>query len=198
MRTVCVLIAAIALLAGGSVSAQTDEGGIVPHNYYNSDSYSAQLLEDVVKYHLPLARKQMRKGGSKLYYALQNVKFVLAYFPNHPKALQLATEITIRMNQPRRADRFFIKAVELYPNQAQSWLLYGLHLHRTGRVAEAVKKYRHALELDSSLVNARYNLGLALLKLGKLEKARAQAKRAYAVGYPLPGLRNALKSRGAW
>ena len=44
----------------------------------------------------------------------------------------------------------------------------------------------------------QYNLGLMLLKLDKPEEAYEYAKKAYANGYPLPGLRNKLRKAGVW
>ncbi len=119
-------------------------------------------------------------------WALADVEFVLAYFPNHPQALSLATEIARRMGSPKQADRYYEKAIQLYPGSAQTWMLYGIQLHRTGRLEDAIKKYRKALKLDNNLAEAHYNLGLALLKVGRVEEAQQHADKAYAMGYPLP------------
>jgi hypothetical protein len=37
-----------------------------------------------------------------------------------------------------------------------------------------------------------------LLDFGEPDRALEHAHRAYALGYPLPGLRNRLKRAGAW
>ena len=42
----------------------------------------------------------------------------------------------------------------------------------------------------------QYNLGLVLLELGDIEEAQIAARKAYELGYPLPGLRNKLKRMG--
>ena len=42
----------------------------------------------------------------------------------------------------------------------------------------------------------QYNLGLVLLELGDVEEAQVAARKAYELGYPLPGLRNKLKRMG--
>lgn len=192
-RTVITTVIALALL---TVLAPAMAANVTPHNYY-SDSYDDHLLHMVEKYHLDEARQKMQSEGT-MQWATEDVEFMLAYFPNHPVALQLATEIGIRKGTPKLADRYYEQALELYPQTAQTWVLYGIHLHRTGRLEEAVEKYRRAIDLNDSSVNAHYNLGLALVDLGRLDEARDQAKRAYALGYPLPGLRNQLKARNAW
>ena len=43
-----------------------------------------------------------------------------------------------------------------------------------------------------------YNLGLIYLELGDADRALEQAHAAYALGYPLPGLRNRLQRMGKW
>jgi hypothetical protein len=46
--------------------------------------------------------------------------------------------------------------------------------------------------------NFHYNLGLAFLEIGDAERALKHAKRAYALGYRLPGLQNRLEKLGKW
>ncbi len=177
------------ILIGPAVSV----AAVSPHNYYSSD-HSEKLLHMVESYHLPPAREKMQHRG-QLKWALGDVEFVLAYFPNHPQALSLATEITRRMGSPKEADHYYEHAVQLYPGSAQTWMLYGIQLHRTGRIKEAVEKYRKALELNDNLAEAHYNLGLALVELNQIDEARKHADKAYAMGYPLPGLRDQLKAK---
>ncbi|MEJ2345813.1 MAG: tetratricopeptide repeat protein [Gammaproteobacteria bacterium] len=137
----------------------------------------------------------MRSKGS-LKWALGDVQFMLSYFPNHPVALRLATEIAQLMGNPKEADHFYARAVRLYPRTPQSWFLYGLQYQVTGRPEQAVKMYRTAIKLDPGLAAAHYNLGMALLKLGRLDEARAEADRAEALGYQKPGLRKLLEAKG--
>jgi len=46
--------------------------------------------------------------------------------------------------------------------------------------------------------NFHYNLGLAFLDVGDTELALKHAKRAYALGYRLPGLKSRLEKLGKW
>ena len=63
---------------------------------------------------------------------------------------------------------------------------------------EAVEKFEHALDLNPDDINAHYNLGLAFFDLKEYDKANEQAQTSYALGAPLPGLRDKLMRAGAW
>ena len=55
-----------------------------------------------------------------------------------------------------------------------------------------------ARELQVDSANYQYNLGLGLLMVDKPQQALEAAHKAYALGHPLPGLRNKLQRIGAW
>jgi Flp pilus assembly protein TadD len=50
--------------------------------------------------------------------------------------------------------------------------------------------------IDGRSAEIQYNLGLVLLELGDISEAQVRARKAYELGYPLPGLRNKLKRMG--
>jgi TPR repeat protein len=45
---------------------------------------------------------------------------------------------------------------------------------------------------------AHYNLGLLYFDKKNYSKAKVHAEKAYALNFPLPGLRNRLKKVGKW
>jgi hypothetical protein len=47
-------------------------------------------------------------------------------------------------------------------------------------------------------MNAHYNLGLEYLDQRRLDLANIHAQAAYALGYPLPGLKEKLVRAGQW
>ena len=49
-----------------------------------------------------------------------------------------------------------------------------------------------AIELEPDNATINYNLGLLYLKAKDYDKAAEYADKAYALGFPLPGLRNQL------
>lgn len=172
------------------VVAVASAEGVTPHDYY-SGNYDPTLLDNVEKFHLPKARRQMKSEGT-IQWAQQDIEFVLAWFPNHPEALQLASQIANMGGTPKAADKYYIRALQMYGDSGMTRLLYGLHLHRSGRIDQAIEAYHKAISLAPDNANAYYNLGLALLSQGKVAEAREAAKQAYALGHPLPGLRRML------
>jgi hypothetical protein len=52
--------------------------------------------------------------------------------------------------------------------------------------------------LDSSKANVWLYVAFAYLEIKDYEKSLTAAKRAYAAGYSLPGLRRRLERAGAW
>ena len=55
-----------------------------------------------------------------------------------------------------------------------------------------------ASRLAPEQATIQYNLGLMYVKKKEYEKASAHAQKAYALGFPLPGLKNKLKAAGKW
>jgi tetratricopeptide (TPR) repeat protein len=77
-------------------------------------------------------------------------------------------------------------------------MLYGIHLHKAGKLENALKQYKAGLELIPGSSELNYNLGLLYYDLKKYKLAKKYATIAYKLGYPLPGLRNMLKEAGYW
>jgi Flp pilus assembly protein TadD len=81
-------------------------------------------------------------------------------------------------------------AVRIDPKQSQGHNELGAALTRTGRSREAVEQFELALRLDSTNVNARYNLVFALIKSGNLAEAEAHLRQVIAVYPKDAGLHN--------
>ena len=170
---------------------------------YNQDYYSPKtpdLLKSVEIHHLEPGLEKMRAGnyGKGTSGAFGDFKYILDYFPNHPRALPLIGEVSILMGRPQEAISYYEKALSLYPNYASTHLAYGVFLHKQGKIDEAIKQYKAALAFDQNSRDAHYNLGLAYFSKKDYAAANQHAQAAYGLGYPLPGLRNKLKGVGAW
>ncbi|MFW2132513.1 tetratricopeptide repeat protein [Ectothiorhodospira haloalkaliphila] len=81
-------------------------------------------------------------------------------------------------------------------NDGMVSLIEGVHYHRLGNRAEARTHLKRAAELSPENPEVRYNVGLLLFRYGEHDAAYGHAKEAYAMGYPLPGLRNMLERAG--
>lgn len=162
-------------------------------NYFAGDSEHIWFVE---KYHLGKAKAKLADGRAAN--AMNDLKFILRHFPNHPDALMLLDTAAKGLGQPTMPDAYFKAAVDAYPDEPMTYLVHGMFLHKRGRSAEAIAEYEHALSLNPNLPDAHYNLGLALVQSKRLAEANAHAVAAYRLGHPMPGLRNQLRRAGAW
>lgn len=178
--------------------AQCDEAGQSSghFDYYDQDPAAHKLLGYVEGYHLNQGIAAMNKGG--LSHALGHFDFILNRFPNHPRVLLLVSEVFHRMKTPAKADLYFQKAIQLYPETAPTYAAYGIFLHKSGQLGRAIENYKTSLKLDPGSMSTHYNLGLAYFDKKQFDLANQHAGEAYAQGFPLPGLRDKLKKVGAW
>ncbi len=133
-----------------------------------------------------------------------DIDYTLRAFPNHHRALIAMSKLAIRdkTHKPRGARYtalcYFDRAVRFKPNDPIVYTVFANHLLKIGKVKLAQQKLEVAEKLDPENANIKYNLGLLYFKTKKYDKAMSYAKEAYALGFPLPGLRNKLKRAGKW
>lgn len=133
-----------------------------------------------------------------------DLDYTLRAIPNHHRALAALSKLAARVKRPRLpsanypTDCYFDRAMRFAPDDAMTQLLFGLHLIRTGRSELARPILDQAAASDLNDPNFHYNLGLAYLEIKEYDKALQRAKTAYAMGWPLPGLRDRLKREGKW
>ncbi len=170
-------------------------------NYNKANDYYAALVTGGIKvvdmYHLgPCEQRLSARDYPR---AMGECNFILRIFPNHPTALFLMSQICEQWKSPAcMLDEYFQNAVAINPKAADTYVILGIHLHHVHQYSKAIESYQHALQLDPNLANAHYNLALAYLKTKQFDLANAHAKRAYALGASLPGLRNMLEEAGHW
>jgi tetratricopeptide (TPR) repeat protein len=88
--------------------------------------------------------------------------------------------------------------MQFNPRDGMVPLIYGIHLHKVRKLDEALKLYKAAEKLEPRASEVHYNLGLLYVDKKDYRQAVLHAKKAYQLGYPLPGLRNKLISLGVW
>lgn len=167
-----------------------------PQDYYNSSPGTRELLNNVEKYHLQQGISAMREGRN--YFAWQHFDFILRYFPNHPRGLQLMGELTVQIKSPPKGQLYFDRALRLFPNSTSNYAAYGIFLQKQGKLDLAIEQYKKAVELSPESASYNYNLGLAYFDKKQFALANEHAQKAYALGFPLPGLRNKLTQANAW
>lgn len=130
--------------------------------------------------------------------------YTLRAFPNNPRALAAVDRLSqiLQSEKPVRArysaNCYFLRAIKFTPDDANVRLLYGFYLIRRNKVAEALVQLAEAEKWSPDDRNVFYNMGLAYFKAKEYEKSREYAEKAYALGFPLPGLRNMLERAGKW
>ncbi len=169
-------------------------GSLDPESYYGN--YNPEHLSAVERHHLQKARDKAHWENPA--YAWNDVDFILRHFPNHPEALMLVINASLRNNDRAKGEEFMRRAVSFDLKPAEPWIIYGIFLHRWGDYIGAVEKYQEALKRNPDHPEAWYNLGLAHFALKQYDKAEEAARKAYALGYPLPGLREKLRRVGHW
>jgi tetratricopeptide (TPR) repeat protein len=133
-----------------------------------------------------------------------DIDYTLRAFPNHPRALMAMMKLAERDKTDRPVGARY--PVECYFDRAIRWraddsgvrLVYGIYLTRKGRPKEAIEQLQIADKLAGEDANIQYNLGLAYFEAGDMTRALTHAHAAYALGFPLPGLRNRLERAGKW
>jgi tetratricopeptide (TPR) repeat protein len=180
-----------------SLAAFGQEGNL--DFYAPRSAQHKQTLSNVEQFHMAPARVHI--GNKQYASALADLEFVLNYFSNHPQALVSLSDLCQAWKSPqcdRAAERRFQSAIERNPEVAQSHVVQALYLHRNGKVEEAVRSYKRAIELAPDSLNAHYNIGLAYFDLKQYDLANLHAQKSYALGVTLTALRTRLEKVGKW
>lgn len=201
------LWAPVMLVLVGQVAAQEIPGcgtlanGYGPYDYSNIE-HRQKYLPVVERVHLTpevLALKERSGTGD----VALDIDYTLRAFPNHPAALDAMARLQI--SQPRSPTaRYFpiecyFKRAELFaPTDPAVKLVQAIYLRRIGKPEQALENLVEAVTLAPESPEVHYNLGLLYFDLGDHEKALEHGKRAYELGYPLPGLRRKLERAGKW
>lgn len=143
-------------------------------------------------------------GGNKTVTPGGDMAYTLHVFPNHPRALMSLIKFAERKKSIRLPEMkysvpcYFERAERFRPDDAWVKTLHGIYLLRSGKNVAAKEKLEQARDLAEDDANVHYNLGLAYFDLDEYEKALKAAHRAYALGFPLPGLHDMLQRIGKW
>lgn len=184
-----------------------------PFDYYATETrastatFRGGLLHLVENYHLTPDVRNLVRGATGAMPG--DLLFVLNTIPNHPVALDAYSRYEHRyhesasfreqkfMDRPvHTADCLFQRADRVFPNMAETKVVWAIHRYRKGEYEESEDLLRQAIALQPNYVEAHYNLGLVYIELNQFELARRHADVAYAAGYPLPGLKKKLSRLG--
>lgn len=136
-----------------------------------------------------------------------DLDYTLRAFPNHPRALMALVRLSEKTKTAGplppaglrwSVECYFERAIRLTPDDGQVRLVYGMYLIRRKDTKGAVREFEQAREQGLVSANLHYNLGLAYFDLKEFDKSAESAKKAYDLGFPLPGLRQKLERAGKW
>jgi len=187
----------------------TFEFGCGPYRYVDLPKLDYRLKDvtpegkkgvwDLDHYHTDPAREEMSKAQPHPLTVIGNLDFALRHSPNHHEALSLLIAY-----KRRGGNLLKFATVDCYLEWAHRFapddsivLGYGaMYFAKTGNRDRAEAWYKAAVELDPKSAETHYNLGLLYFQTKRYELAREQARVAYSLGYPLPGLRDLLAKQG--
>jgi predicted Zn-dependent protease len=160
------------------------------HDYFDAsaDEANRRLLRQVESFHLN--KKFFENIGKGIYkYPLQDLDFILHYFPNHPTGLQLLTSVAVLSKDRALPIMYFEKALALYPSYALTYAQYGWYYVTIDRLDNGIQRLKDAVQKDPQLTAAYVWLAQAYEKKGDLQLAREAGARAKELGYngKLPG-----------
>jgi tetratricopeptide (TPR) repeat protein len=144
--------------------------------------------------------------------ALYQLDFALRYTPNHYWALRKLVQIqkekpgivydpgggTLDHPFNPTTECYFDRALRFRPKDSNLRLLFGVYYHQIRRLDQAMEQYKIAETMRPKSSEIQYNIGLIHYDRKEYQLAAERARRAYDLGYPLPGLRNKLKAAGHW
>lgn len=133
-----------------------------------------------------------------------DIDYTLRAIPNHPRALATMARVGIRdkVSQLPGAmypvECYFVRAMEFQPADPAVRATYATYLMALGKLEMARDQLREAVALAPEDPTYNYNLGLAYYKTKQFKEANDHAHKAYALGFPLPGLKQLLVTAGKW
>lgn len=170
------------------------------HDYTNSENRT--LLATVEAYHFTFDVENLRSGATGTIGA--DLSYTLMMFPNHHRALAALGKLSLRDKTLKpggikySVGCFFERAIRFKPNDGMVRMVYGNYLLKAGQTDNAIEQLQAAVDLQPDDATINYNLGLVYVQKKDYEQAKSYAKKAYELGFPLPGLKNQLIKAGKW
>lgn len=87
-------------------------------------------------------------------------------------------EAHFRDNEPQRGINMLLQGVKVTPNNTTLHLMLGEQFGKHGRADASIKHYKKALELNSKLVSAQFNLALEYSKQNRFDDAEPLIQKA--------------------
>lgn len=200
IAAIMLLSASTSLQAAGTNYCGELKSSFGPFDYTDGDD--RKHLPIVEQAHFTANVQNLVKGESST--IGDDLNYTLLAFPNHHRALSAMANLARREKTPRPpgakypVECYFDRAIRFRPRDGIVRMIYGNYLEHRGEAEKAFAEFKEASRLEPENANIHYNLGLLYLKKKDYEQANAHAKKAYALGFPLPWLKNKLVEAGKW
>jgi hypothetical protein len=202
---IAALFSSVALAQNEICGELQRHGGYGPYDYTDPVHFREKLpiVED---FHFSPTVESLASGMNNLKSAGPDLSYTLMAFPNHHRALYAMIRLSWKENRPKPSgsqysiDCWLDRAVRWRPEDGVIRMIVGNYLSnaKVKRYKDAIPHYEIAEKRLKNSPNLLYNMGLLYFNLKDYEKSREYAKRAYAGGFALPGLRDMLVRAGKW
>lgn len=196
-----ILAASINLHAAPHCGELDPPGSYGPYDYTNPEDKTTKL-PIVEQHHFGPDVEKLIKGSTGLVGA--DLSYTLIAFPNHHRALAAMGKLALKEKTPKPNGArysihcYFDRAIRFKPSDSAVRVIYSNHLLKMGKSNEALEQLKEAINLQPDNPAINYNLGLLYMQKKDYEQAKTYAKKAYGLGFPLPGLKNKLVEAGKW
>jgi hypothetical protein len=207
-RSILTFLALLSLAS--AASAQVKGSGLepCPNRYefgdvmdYLEPQYQ-ERIQGIERNHLNADVANLVKGQSTAH-AGGDLRFIVTQIPNHHPALALLMRLAQQeqTEMPAESGPYTVRcwmhrATVFSPMDGTSFLMYGVYLARNGARDDAVHQLETAAKLLPNSAEVNYNLGLVHFDLKDYKTSQMYGKRAYELGFPLPGLKRKLATAG--
>jgi tetratricopeptide (TPR) repeat protein len=161
-----------------------------------------ERLQLVESFHFTADVENLKRGASDKLGG--DIGYTLEHFPNHHRALAAMARLGLRDKAAKVAGAhytvvcYFERALHFSPDDAVVRATYGGYLLAAGSAEAALEQMLEAARLAPDDAANHYNLGLLYAGQKNYSQARVQARLAYRLGFPLPGLKNRLRAAHQW
>lgn len=133
-----------------------------------------------------------------------DLDYTLRAIPNHHRGLATLASLALREHTVQIAgmrypvECWFLRALRLAPDDGAVYASYGSYLFSLGKTEKAAQLFKQGISYEPENPTLNYNMGLIAFKQHDYGQAKAYAQKAYAAGFPLPGLKNKLVEAKQW
>lgn len=140
-------------------------------NYFNENNFSKalELISQADSIENNITEIKLLKA--KIYFALEDIQSASENFYLTLKLNDKCVEAYVALANIENNEKYYLKALDLEPNNLQAIANYANLLYKQNRTLEALEEYRKAVILNPDLPEISNNLALILKDIGEYEQA---------------------------